>query len=260
MISLSFDIEEFDLPLENNIDISEYEQNRISVEGTERIINLLDKYNIKATFFSTVIFATKNPLLIRKISDKGHEIASHGYYHSLFEVKHLSQSKQILENLSGKDVIGFRMPRMMSVSNLDLINAGYKYNSSLNPTIIPGRYNNLNKPRVPFLENSLLQIPAAVTNKLRIPLFWLGLHNYPLWLYKYLLFKTLKDGGILPIYFHPWEFYNLKEIKSKYKLPFLIVNNSGDVLLKRLEKVLLKAKKNGIEFCLMRDIHLNNLS
>ena len=57
MILLSFDIEEFDMPLEYNGEISFEEQIDVSRMGLERILDLLKKYHVKATFFSTVIFA-----------------------------------------------------------------------------------------------------------------------------------------------------------------------------------------------------------
>lgn len=47
---------------------------------------------------------------------------------------------------------------------------GYKYNSSLNPAFIPGKYMHLDVSRTAFMKGEVLQIPASVT-KLRIPMF-----------------------------------------------------------------------------------------
>ena len=88
MIYLSFDIEEFDMPFEYQRDISFDDQISISRTGTIIILDLLKKHNIVATFFSTVVFAKEIPDLIKRIIDEGHELASHTYYHSNFEVSH----------------------------------------------------------------------------------------------------------------------------------------------------------------------------
>jgi peptidoglycan-N-acetylglucosamine deacetylase len=50
-------------------------------ESANQILTLLDKYNVKATFFVLGDVARKNPKLIKQIYDKGHEISSHGMSH-----------------------------------------------------------------------------------------------------------------------------------------------------------------------------------
>ncbi|MEI9920206.1 MAG: hypothetical protein WDO14_15635 [Bacteroidota bacterium] len=56
-VLLSFDIEEFDVPVEDyGVKIS-LEQIKISAEGTLTILDILHNYKVKATFFSTVTFA-----------------------------------------------------------------------------------------------------------------------------------------------------------------------------------------------------------
>ena len=61
MVLLSFDIEEFDMPFEYNRDISFADQISISRTGTIAILDLLDKHQVKATFFCTVTFAENIP-------------------------------------------------------------------------------------------------------------------------------------------------------------------------------------------------------
>ena len=150
MILLSFDIEEFDMPFEYNRAISLEEQISISTEGTLIILDLLKKNKLKATFFCTVIFAQNAEALIRRIITDGHELASHGYYHSAFKDEHLLQSRLALEQLSGTKVNGYRMARMMPVDEKEIQKAGYLYNSSINPTWLPGRYNNRHISRTWF--------------------------------------------------------------------------------------------------------------
>jgi hypothetical protein len=234
MILLSFDIEEFDMPFEYGKSIDFNDQISISINGTIAILDLLVKHNIKATFFSTAIFAINAPEIIKRIIDEGHEIASHNYYHSDFKVEHLKLSREKLEELTGQKVLGFRMPRMQPVNEIEIFNAGYQYNSSLNPTYIPGRYNNFKKPRTFFKEKGVLQIPASVSPVIRFPLFWLSFHNLPLFIYKFLCQQTLKKDGYLNLYFHPWEFTNLNQ-PQRFNFPRYVYKNSGVSMIHRMD-------------------------
>ena len=116
MILLSFDIEEFDVPKEHQVDISMEEQIKVSVEGTNRILDCLERNQVKATFFCTAIFALHAPDIIKRIQEGGHEIASHGFYHWTFKVEDLKRSKDQLEEITGTKVYGYRQARMMPVS------------------------------------------------------------------------------------------------------------------------------------------------
>ncbi len=253
MIYLSFDIEEFDMPMEYGKSISFNEQMSISINGSHTILDLLDKHNIKATFFSTATFAIHAPEVMKRIVNGNHEIASHTYFHSNFEVSHLKLSKEKLEELTGQKVIGFRMPRMQPVDEKEIFKAGYSYNSSINPTYLPGRYNNLSVSRTYFQQDGVLQIPASVTPLVRFPLFWLSFHNLPLGLYQFLCKWTLKKDKYLNIYFHPWEFTNLKQ-PEKFNFPGYVSKNSGEAMINRMDKFITWGKKNKYAFGLLRDL------
>lgn len=243
MVLLSFDIEEFDMPLEYKGRIPFEKQISISQTGLERILNILKKHQVKATFFSTVVFAENSRPLIERLLNEGHELASHTWFHSDFDEKHLKESKDRLEGLFSTKVTGLRMPRMMPVSKNAVEDAGYSYNSSINPTFLPGRYNNLKVSRTYFKEGKVTQIPASVSPNFRIPLFWLSFHNFPLSFYKKLASDTLKKDRYLNIYFHPWEFAEIKD--EDFKLPGFTVKNSGQDMVERFEEFIswLKNKK-----------------
>lgn len=49
--------------------------------GTEKILNLLKKYHIKATFFATGQNIKRRPELVRRIVNEGHILANHSYDH-----------------------------------------------------------------------------------------------------------------------------------------------------------------------------------
>ncbi|MCG6537846.1 MAG: polysaccharide deacetylase family protein, partial [Syntrophales bacterium LBB04] len=154
MILLSFDVEEFDIPTEYGQQVSERLQFKVSLQGLERVLELLDRLGIRATFFATAHFALHHEPMIRRMALR-HEVASHGYWHGSFEPADLQRSKVVLEKLSGERVDGFRMARM-AVINYDLIRrAGYRYNSSENPVFLPGRYNNFLSPRTAYFSGEL---------------------------------------------------------------------------------------------------------
>lgn len=247
MVLLSFDIEEFDMPFEYGKDISFSDQIAISRAGTISILNILDKFNVKATFFCTVTFAENIPDLIKRITENGHELASHGYYHSDFKIEHLLQSKLKLEELSGKEITGYRMARMMPVDEKEIEKAGYTYNTSINPTYLPGRYNNLNISRTFFIKDNVLQIPASVSPLIRFPLFWLSFHNLPLRIYKILSSWTYKKDKYLNIYFHPWEFTDLNDFE-RFGFPGYIRKNTGLKMAQRMEDLIAWMKVKNYSF------------
>ncbi|MDH6356117.1 peptidoglycan/xylan/chitin deacetylase (PgdA/CDA1 family) [Dysgonomonas sp. PH5-45] len=247
MILLSFDIEEFEMPREYGDPIPFEEQISLSVQGTNRILDMLKAHGVKATFYTTANFAQNAPDVVHRIVKEGHELASHGYYHDHFKPEHLRQAKEKLEEIGGVQVQGFRMPRMMPVPENVIYEAGYTYNSSINPTFLPGRYNNLHEPRTYFRREGVWQMPASVTPLIRFPLFWIAFHNLSLSIYKTLAKWTLKKDGYLNIYFHPWEFLPIGP-KKKYNFPFYVTRNTDMKMYWRLGEFIEWGKKNGYEF------------
>jgi peptidoglycan/xylan/chitin deacetylase (PgdA/CDA1 family) len=246
MILLGFDVEEFDMPFEYGKDINFSEQLAISTTGTHIILDILRSAQIKATFFCTANYAMHKPDVIEQIVSDGHEIASHGFYHSDFKPEHLAQSKAKLEELSGTAVTGFRMARMMPVDEREIQKAGYSYNSSINPTWIPGRYNNFKKPRTWFYDQNVMQIPASVSPLIRFPLFWLSFHNLPLGVLKWLSKITHRKDGYLNLYFHPWEFTDLTD--ARFGFPKYVTKNSGQAFAKRLTDFISWGQSKGYDF------------
>lgn len=252
MILLSFDTEEFDVPKEHGVDYSLEEGMKVSVYGTNKILDILKDNGVHATFFCTGNFAEHASTVIKRIKAEGHEIACHGVDHWQPKQDDVFRSKEILERISGCKMTGYRQPRMFPVSDKDIHDAGLLYNSSLNPACIPGRYIHLTTPRTWFMKDGVMQIPASVSPWLRIPLFWLALHNFPEWLYDALVDRVLRHDGYFVTYFHPWEFYPLKE-HPELKMPFIIKNHSGDELVARLDRLIKHLKKGGHEFITFTD-------
>jgi peptidoglycan/xylan/chitin deacetylase (PgdA/CDA1 family) len=244
---LSFDVEEFDMPFEYGGNPTMKQQIATSNEGLNALLPVLERFKAKATFYTTGVYAAEKSEQIKKISEF-HEIASHNHYHSTHKKEDLYSSKKILEDITQQSVLGFRMPRMAPVSNQDLIDAGYKYNASVNPCWMPGRYDMRHISRTFFKENNLLQFPASVSPRFRIPLFWIAFHNFPLWFFFYLCKRVVKKDGYLHLYFHPWEFTNYTKTNNGAKYPFYLHSNNGDKMLKRFEKLMKFLKNEGFEF------------
>lgn len=259
MICLSFDIEEFDLPQEHGYDMPFERMMEISRYGTNVILDTLQKHGIKATFFVTVNFAEHAADELSRIINEGHELASHGMNHTVFKQEDLLESRLRLEQMSSCPVHGYRMARMMKVDKNAVSDAGYVYESSLNPTFIPGRYNNFNKPRAPFMQNGILQIPVSVTPLVRFPLFWLSAHVLPQSLYRKLADTALYKDGYFCSYFHPWEFYDLNTLTDEIKLPAMIRRNSGEGMRERLDALISHFKSKGEKFGTIYDLYKSRM-
>jgi len=87
------------------------------VDNTNRILELLAKHNTRATFFVLGWIAERVPELIHEIEKQGHEIASHGYSHTLltemtpesFE-KDIQKALDVTKSCISSEIIGFRAP------------------------------------------------------------------------------------------------------------------------------------------------------
>ena len=242
---LSFDVEEFDLPKEHGADISLADGIKVSKSGLMKILDVLEKQKVKATFFCTGNFAEFEPDLINKIRKAGHEIACHGVDHFQPKKTDIEISKKIIEKVLGEKVVGYRQPRMQAIDYQKMKELGYLYDSSISPTFMPGRYNHFGTPRKPYVKNGILEIPTSVATFVRVPLFWLALHLFPEWFYFLLVKMSLKKTGYFATYFHPWEFANLRDFSC---VPKYIKHNSGAKLEKRLNNLIMKLKKTNVEF------------
>lgn len=112
-------------------------------EGLPPLLDMLDRYNFKSTFFYTGYIARKFPKVVKIVHDKGHEIASHGFVHDpdqafdilsyKEQVKHLSESKKILEDITGDRIISFRAPALRINENtpIALKETGFEIDSSI---------------------------------------------------------------------------------------------------------------------------------
>ena len=188
----------------------------------DKTLQLFADHDVKATFFTLAWVADRYPGLIKRICAEKHELASHGMAHhratshSPEEFRQdVSKSKDILEQLSGQAVVGYRAASYsitrQNLWALDILaESGYQYSSSIYP-INHDHYGIPEAPRFPFRLRSagILEVPVST---LRV----LG-RNFPLGGGGYfrLLPYSLSRWGIQSVnqneqlpcvfYFHPWE-------------------------------------------------------
>jgi peptidoglycan/xylan/chitin deacetylase (PgdA/CDA1 family) len=109
-------------------------------KGLAKVLETLDKFNVKSTFFVPGWVAASYPSLIRVLVEKGHEIAGHGYMHERLdtlgledEIRVFNLMEKAIEDAAGRKPLGFRAPYWRwSGSTLELLaRRGYLYDSSL---------------------------------------------------------------------------------------------------------------------------------
>ena len=246
-VTLGFDVEEFDFPLERGRGIDFGTQLAVSSEGLEFLLDLLARLELRATFYTTANFALHRTDLVRRIVAGGHEVASHDYYHGLTAGSDPAGSRRTLEELTGQRIVGYRAPRLAAASSAARAAAGDRDNSSLNPTWIPTRYNNLRAPRSVSREEGLTIYPVSVSAPFRVPLFWISLHVMPLPLYKLLCRSALRRDGHLNLYFHPWEF-SARLREPAFGVPGYLTHCSGTDLQRKFIRLLEWLKARGCRF------------
>lgn len=223
---LTFDVEDWfhilDNPAVPSVDQWDHLESRIQ-QNVEKILVMLDSLSVKATFFWLGWTAEHHKGLVQRCSNAGHEIASHGYGHVLaYEVgrrafaEDIHRSKVVLEDTTGKEVIGFRAAGFSTKDDTrwvfeEIHAAGYIYDSSVFPAS-HGHGGMLRSPLGPYIikteSGNLVEIPQSMvelTNK-RISLFGGGyLRLSPKWLIKWGIKKLHKAGRPLIVYIHPRE-------------------------------------------------------
>lgn len=254
MIALTIDCEQWNAPLLRGIETSENNNTDYSKKGNLELLRILDELKIKATFFVTGFFAEKEPEQVRNIFEKGHEVASHGYSHfyrhsnfSKGELeKDILKSKEKIEKVIKKRVIGFRSPQLQYSEELIRIldKTGFKYDSSLHPAFVPGYYNNLSASlsiHRPIKNLKIKEIPIGVIPYIRQPISWVWMRCIGNW-WTGIGVNALLRRKISPVvYFHSWEF---TKIKSRH-VPFYFRYRTGGRFAESFSSFIKTYKKEG---------------
>ena len=191
--------------------------------NTQHILDVFAENNVKATFFTLGWVAERYPELIKRITQEGHELASHGYEHIRVTQQtpeqfraDIRKTKILLEELTGVEVKGYRAASYSigrdNLWALDILaEEGHQYSSS----IYPVKHDLYGMPEAP----RFVYQPIEGSDFKEIPITTLKIatKNYPCGgggffrLYPYIFsrwaFKRInqreQQSGIF--YFHPWE-------------------------------------------------------
>jgi polysaccharide deacetylase family protein (PEP-CTERM system associated) len=190
-----------------------------------RLLNILEQYQTKATFFVLGSLAESHPDLVKLIAACGHEIASHGYSHqpiyklSRKEFKaETERSKILLENITGSLVTGYRAAEFsiirQSLWALEILaELGFTYDSSIFPMYHRryGIYSFSEEIKQYNLSNNLqiIEIPLSIISLGKLKWSFAGGGYFrltPLGLIsKIITKKNIKKNPVV-LYFHPYEF------------------------------------------------------
>lgn len=231
-----------DVPVQNalTIDVEDYFQvaalaEAVSAEdwpvmeyrveaNTDRLLDVFDRFNTKATFFTLGWVAERSPDLIRRIHKAGHEIASHGYSHQLIYTQtpdvfreETRRSKSVLEDIIGEPVTGYRAASYSITAKsrwaLDILcEEGFTWDSS----IFPVHHDRYGMPGTPFQPyqlrtpngGQLTEFPLSTCplGNYRLPIAGGGYFRlFPYWFSRWGLSRINQAGQPFIFYLHPWE-------------------------------------------------------
>jgi len=234
-ILITIDVEDW-FQVENfkqNISFSSWPGRELRVEkNTHLILDLLDSIPIKpstisntpkVTFFILGWIAERLPQLIREIAKRGHEIASHGYYHNLSTdntpsvmKNDLMQSKKLLEDIIGARVYGYRAPSFsINKDVMQMIeDCGYYYDSSFNSFGMHGRYGHLDLSGYTVngsairISDKFHELPISNLSLWNQIIPWGGggyFRLIPFPVFSIGVQSILKNKNAYLFYMHPWE-------------------------------------------------------
>lgn len=273
--ALTIDVEDYFhvTAFERQIKPKEWDSYPLRVENnTLRILDLLDEFALRATFFVLGWVAERLPSLVKEIHRRGHEIACHGYGHQL--VYRLSPqqfredvalAKNILEDLCGETVRGYRAPSYSITAKsfwaLDvLVEEGFSYDSSIFPINhdiygIPGwkRFpHEITTHSGKILEFPISTLPVTFGNwQSRLPIAGGGyLRLIPAALIARAIQSiNIREKQPVIVYFHPWEIDSLQpRIKTGLKSRFRHYLNLSRMELK------IRYLLNCLKFAAVRDV------
>ena len=265
-----------------------------------RLLDLYDKYDVKATFFYTGHIAKLYPGVVKMAFERGHEVGSHGLTHEVskaFDVlspeeqlSHLKQSKQILEDIIGEEVVSFRAPAARVDKKFSVImkEAGFRVDSSVSSQRMDMMFsfgalkklNWLTAPRHAYFTQSenifrkgdseVLEVPISAMVFPYIGTFMRiapGLNRFTRQL---LYWETLCNGRQFVFLTHPNEFIDEDretteiERRAKNYISYLLgdvirhklkVKNLGEKALPIYEKELKFFQQKGFDFITCRDYY-----
>jgi polysaccharide deacetylase family protein (PEP-CTERM system associated) len=196
------------------------------VDATERLLDILDHADARATFFVLGWVAERQPRLVKEIHARGHELACHGYSHQMISrltpqefAEDVKRAKKVIEDIAGTCVIGYRAPTFsvtrQTLWSLEvLMEAGFRYDSSIFP-IVHDRYGIPDAPRfahrIPNVGNgcAMPELPLSTLSVFgqRLPVAGGGYFRLLPYRLTRLAIRHLNkvERQAAVVYLHPWE-------------------------------------------------------
>jgi polysaccharide deacetylase family protein (PEP-CTERM system associated) len=243
--------------------------------NTHRVLDLLDEFHVKATFFVLGWVAEKSPTLIQVISRRGHEVASHGYSHRLIYNQtpdefrqETRRAKRVVEDAIGKQIIGYRAASYSiteeSLWSLNILaEEGFQYDSS----IFPIRHDRYGIPRHQRFFHILNGNGQAAIAEIPLSTVRIAGFNFPVagggyfrllpYAITHFAMRHLNQQEREPavFYFHPWEIDpDQPRIEAGWLSHFRHYTNLG-----RMESKLRRLLSR-FSFAPIREVYANSLN
>jgi polysaccharide deacetylase family protein (PEP-CTERM system associated) len=219
--AFSVDLEDWFCAYNLRIKMEDWDTRELRVvDNTRRILDILAKHNTAATFFVLGWVAERVPDLVREIEGCGHEIATHGYSHTLltqmtpeaFE-RDLERALAVTRACAKKEILGFRAPsftltaKTLWVTDI-LARHGIRYDSSVFPVSYHPDYGIPNASLSIHPLGAIIEAPLSCARVLgrNIPCSGGGYFRiFPYWLARSLIRRCNAEGRPVIFYIHPWE-------------------------------------------------------
>ena len=226
--ALSIDVEEWFQAevFADRIGADRWERMESRVERqTDFLLELLAERGVRATFFLLGWVVERHPALAGRIASAGHELACHGYAHTMitrqgrgeFE-RDLERAAAVIEEAGGRRVRGYRAPTFSVTKEtrwaLDVLwERGFSYDASIYP-IRHDRYGIPSAPRFPHVVidregRRLWEFPGPTLRIGRMVLPAAGggyLRLFPYRWARTALRAFAREGNPAVVFVHPWEF------------------------------------------------------
>ena len=240
------------------------------VEQTQRLLALLKSAGQQGTFFVLGEVAEQYPDLVRQLGEHGFELGLHGYHHHLvYEQdketfrRETYAAKILLEEIGGKEVIGFRAPSW-SITQKSLwalrilADMGFQYDSSILPArAYLGGIHQSDPGIHRRTEAEIIEVPPSVVSigGFRIPFSGgLYLRILPYGLIRACIKRLNRRGLPAVIYLHPWELdTELPRLQLGWKGRYALYHNL-DTVQTKIERLL--AEFSFAPVCeVLQDVH-----
>ncbi|MBE0567412.1 MAG: DUF3473 domain-containing protein [Krumholzibacteria bacterium] len=228
--------------------------------GTARVLDLLDRHRVTATFFVLGWTADRHPDVVREIARRGHELGCHSYAHP--EVFRLApdafradteRALAALAKAGCERPAGYRAPSFSITPPVHrylriLQDLGFSYDSSLFPIRHP-RYGQPASPRRPFLLDgdgaSLLELPMPTWRLpgLNVPFSGGGYMRLLPWpAYRFIRARARAQGQPCILYVHPWELDDYRPQVGLSATSSVRSQGGQDSMPRKLQKLLAQGR------------------